>query len=106
MNIYEKAIFEICKVLQKYSHDEKFAVYGFGGVPQYTDDKGQIKPELKKDLNEHLDRQSWAKYHEENSESQVIYNSDEEENKATDMSEGITSTSRRRSKSRPPPNKN
>ena len=40
MNIYERSMFEVCKVLQGYSNKGKFAVYGFGGVPQYTDKKG------------------------------------------------------------------
>jgi len=55
MNIYEKSMFEVCKVLQTYSKKGKFAVYGFGGVPNYVNKDGQIKEELKSDLEDHID---------------------------------------------------
>jgi hypothetical protein len=104
MNIYEKAIFEVCKVLQPYSKRTKecpgaFAAYGFGGVPLYTDKNGQIKEDLRKDLDEHLDRKKWTALHEaeEKIQSEVkrkrkpnfISNSDDEgDSKAADMSQG------------------
>ena len=34
MNQYEKAIYEVGSVLQKYS-TEQFTMYGFGGIPKY-----------------------------------------------------------------------
>jgi len=57
MNMYEKAMFEVCKVLQGYSKGEKFAVYGFGGVPLYTDSEGQILPNEKEELMNPLPRE-------------------------------------------------
>ena len=104
MNIYEKAIFEVCKVLQPYSKRTKdcpgaFAAYGFGGVPLYTDKDGKIKEDLKADLDEHLNRKKWDAMHEaeekkrqaqeENIRRDFICNSDgEEEQKTADMSNG------------------
>ena len=35
MNQYEQAIFEVCNVMTSYTKDEKFNVYGFGGIPRY-----------------------------------------------------------------------
>lgn len=35
MNQYEKAIYEVGSVLQKYSFSGKFVMYGFGGIPKY-----------------------------------------------------------------------
>lgn len=35
MNQYEKAIYEVGGVLQKFAHKEKFTMYGFGGIPRY-----------------------------------------------------------------------
>jgi hypothetical protein len=35
MNQYEKAIFEVCNVMSKYTRDGNFNVYGFGGIPHY-----------------------------------------------------------------------
>ena len=50
MNMYEKAMFEVCKVLQRYSKNGQFAVYGFGGIPLYTDEDGVILPHEKEEL--------------------------------------------------------
>lgn len=50
MNTYEKAMFEVCKVLENYSKDKQFAVYGFGGVPTYCDSKGNIYPHEQHEL--------------------------------------------------------
>ena len=38
MNDYEKAIYEVAGVLQKFVHDKKFTMYGFGGIPWYLTD--------------------------------------------------------------------
>lgn len=35
MNSYEKAIFEVGGVLQKFAPQGKFTMYGFGGIPRY-----------------------------------------------------------------------
>ena len=35
MNQYEKAIFEVCNVMTKYTRNGDFNVYGFGGIPRY-----------------------------------------------------------------------
>ena len=37
MNQYEKAIFEAAGVLESYSLGRKFAMFGFGGIPQYLE---------------------------------------------------------------------
>ena len=33
MNLYERAIYEVCAVLRHYTHDNKFHFLGFGGEP-------------------------------------------------------------------------
>lgn len=35
MNVYEKAIFEVCNVMTPYSLNGEFKTYGFGGIPEY-----------------------------------------------------------------------
>ena len=35
MNQYEKAIYEVGQVLQRFAFKGKFTMYGFGGVPNY-----------------------------------------------------------------------
>ena len=35
MNQYEKAIYEVCNVMSKYTRNGDFNVYGFGGIPRY-----------------------------------------------------------------------
>ena len=35
MNSYERAIFEAGSVLETYSLGKKFAMFGFGGIPNY-----------------------------------------------------------------------
>ena len=35
MNQYEKAIYEVGSVLQKYAYHGDFIMYGFGGIPRY-----------------------------------------------------------------------
>lgn len=43
MNQYEKAIFEVCNVMEKYAKDDGyFNVYGFGGIPHYIGFKNQV----------------------------------------------------------------
>ena len=42
MNSYEKAIFEVCNVMVKYAKDQKFDVYGFGGIPKYMGHKNTV----------------------------------------------------------------
>ena len=45
MNQYEKAIFEAAGVLESYSLGRKFAMFGFGGIPQYLEvykDQAQV----------------------------------------------------------------
>ena len=37
MNQYEQAIFEAAAVLEPYSLGRQFAMFGFGGVPQYLE---------------------------------------------------------------------
>ena len=41
MNLYERAIYEVCAVLKHYSYDHKFHLLGFGGAPQYLDDPAE-----------------------------------------------------------------
>lgn len=36
MNMYEKALFEVCNVMTPYAQNGDFKVYGFGGIPEYT----------------------------------------------------------------------
>lgn len=38
MNIYERAIFEVCGVLESYTKEKQFICYGFGGAPKYLKD--------------------------------------------------------------------
>lgn len=35
MNQYEKALFEVCNVMSRYTNDGEFYLYGFGGIPHY-----------------------------------------------------------------------
>lgn len=34
-NDYETAIFEVGKILEPYAYKQKFAGFGFGGIPRY-----------------------------------------------------------------------
>ena len=43
MNHYEKAIYEVGGVLQKFAREGKFTVYGFGGIPRYLGTKQLTK---------------------------------------------------------------
>ena len=45
MNQYEKAIYEIGSVLQKYAFQGDFVMYGFGGIPRYLGKNYQCKSE-------------------------------------------------------------
>lgn len=45
MNQYEKAIYEIGSVLQKYAFHGDFVMYGFGGIPRYLGKNYQCKSE-------------------------------------------------------------
>ena len=40
MNQYEKAIYEVGSVLEKYAYHGDFIMYGFGGIPRYLNITG------------------------------------------------------------------
>lgn len=39
LNDYQKAIIAIGSILENYDHDKKFPVYGYGGIPYYSQDR-------------------------------------------------------------------
>ena len=38
MNPYEWAIYQVGSILEKYDNDRKIPVFGYGGIPYYTQD--------------------------------------------------------------------
>ena len=38
-NDYQQAIMEVASIVEPYSLDKKFALFGFGGIPQYLNGK-------------------------------------------------------------------